>query len=478
MILRTLLTIFLCTLPTWSRLPEELREVREDDSRCYQQCFYQPEDSCPSPDDPCRCRQLSTCKKAVICCDVNDETLKDQLRCRNLVPNEIEALHIRNATLEVLNLTLAEWKHLRSMAITDGKIKTVSGAFSKMTAVSCLNLSSNGITEFQKRSLCNLFSLSFLDLSHNNLTEVPNFKLEGHITLDIVGNPMILCQSVKDTFKRANISFNNENNTYCASQTNYDWFTSKYNVLVSELRRIYELEDNCVPNCTCNIQSLNFGEGMPRVFTVDVNCSEMNLLTLPKRLPPYTVKLDVSNNNITSLKELSDSSYNFLKEFNADNNQIESLKLLEATGFRYTLEVLSLRNNKIKYIDPYLVEVYCRTSKYMRQFNLGLNKLSCDCATITDFKMWLETKISLIVDYKEIKCEDTDISIIDLDPSKYCHSSEDWTIYIYWIIAVEVFLLISLVAKVTYDYWVFKTAGYLPWPASKMPKLPCDWLCE
>lgn len=38
--------------------------------------------------------------------------------------------------------------------------------------------------------------------------------------------------------------------------------------------------------------------------------------------------------------------------------------------------------------------------------------------------------------------------------------------------------ILGLIAKVSYDYWVFKTAGYLPWPANKMPRLPCDWLCE
>lgn len=59
-----------------------------------------------------------------------------------------------------------------------------------------------------------------------------------------------------------------------------------------------------------------------------------------------------------------------------------------------------------------------------------------------------------------------------------CQSLRDWTDYIYYIIAVEVILLVCLILKVTYDYWIFKTAGYLPWPANKMPKLPCDWLCE
>lgn len=94
--------------------------------------------------------------------------------------------------------------------------------------------------------------------------------------------------------------------------------------------------------------------------------------------------------------------------------------------------------------------------------------------------MWLQTKSDFIKDYKEIMCDtdEGDIRVVDIDPSKYCQSNEDWTDYIYYIIAAEVFLLVSLIAKVSYDYWVFKTAGYLPWPASKMPKLPCDWLCE
>lgn len=48
----------------------------------------------------------------------------------------------------------------------------------------------------------------------------------------------------------------------------------------------------------------------------------------------------------------------------------------------------------------------------------------------------------------------------------------------YYVIAAELSVLLLLIGKVSYDYWVFKTAGYLPWPASKMPKLPCDWVFE
>lgn len=71
-----------------------------------------------------------------------------------------------------------------------------------------------------------------------------------------------------------------------------------------------------------------------------------------------------------------------------------------------------------------------------------------------------------------------DVKIVDLNEAKLCQSQHDWTDYIYYLIAAEVFMLVALIMKVSYDYWIFKTAGYLPWPANKMPKLPCDWLCE
>lgn len=78
----------------------------------------------------------------------------------------------------------------------------------------------------------------------------------------------------------------------------------------------------------------------------------------------------------------------------------------------------------------------------------------------------------------EIQCRNIPQRIMELQEIKVCQSPHDWTDYVYYLIATEVILLIALITKVSYDYWVFKTAGYLPWPASKMPKLPCDWLCE
>lgn len=82
-----------------------------------------------------------------------------------------------------------------------------------------------------------------------------------------------------------------------------------------------------------------------------------------------------------------------------------------------------------------------------------------------------------ITDFDDILCSDSK-RVIDLQEKNLCQPPHDWADYIYYVIAAEVLLLVSLILKVSYDYWVFHTAGYLPWPASKMPKLPCDWLCE
>lgn len=68
--------------------------------------------------------------------------------------------------------------------------------------------------------------------------------------------------------------------------------------------------------------------------------------------------------------------------------------------------------------------------------------------------------------------------VIDLEQKIACITEADWTHYMYYVIAAELSVLLLLIGKVSYDYWVFKTAGYLPWPASKMPKLPCDWVFE
>ncbi|KAJ8922179.1 hypothetical protein NQ315_004114 [Exocentrus adspersus] len=469
-----IITYTLIILPIWCLLPEE-------ENGCEQGCFHQPATECPSPRSLCRCRQLPNCKSAVVCCNVTKFTLTEGLGCGIDINADglVEALHIRNATLDVLNLTQSVWRRLKYMTITDGQINSVEGEFAKHSPVSCLNLSSNGIQKFESRALVNLFNLSFLDLSHNNLMQVPRFKKEGPVTLDISDNPELLCTNLLDTLKISKINISNENSTSCSSSKTFHWFNETAKISLSQVQGLLELEKNCTKNCTCQPYRLEFVVGKPPTFSVEVNCSGVQLLSMPTPLPPNTISLNISNNNITSLKELSDPSYQYLMFLYADNNQISTIQHMEGTKFMSNFMGLSLKNNKIKMFETYLLSniKFYRTSGN-RFIYLGQNKLHCDCQTAKEFKVWLLSKLENVLDYEEIRCENMDAKIIELDQTKLCQSQQDWTDYIYYIITAEVLLLVSLIAKVSYDYWVFKTAGYLPWPASKMPKLPCDWLCE
>lgn len=70
------------------------------------------------------------------------------------------------------------------------------------------------------------------------------------------------------------------------------------------------------------------------------------------------------------------------------------------------------------------------------------------------------------------------LQVIDLDPKDLCAKPTEWKHFIRFVIYGEVIIFVLLVGKVSYDYYIFKAFGYLPWPASRMPKLPCDWCFE
>lgn len=56
--------------------------------------------------------------------------------------------------------------------------------------------------------------------------------------------------------------------------------------------------------------------------------------------------------------------------------------------------------------------------------------------------------------------------ILELKESQLCKSYHDWASYIDYVIVIEVILLVALIAKVSYDWYVFKNSGFLPYPAS------------
>ena len=54
--------------------------------------------------------------------------------------------------------------------------------------------------------------------------------------------------------------------------------------------------ENCPEKCRCRIDNMN----VP--LWVEVSCSEANMSALPEILPPNTLKLNVSHNQVSGLK--------------------------------------------------------------------------------------------------------------------------------------------------------------------------------
>ncbi|KAL5276210.1 hypothetical protein ACFFRR_001811 [Megaselia abdita] len=388
------------------------------------------------------------------------------------------SIHIINATLNKLNISNSLFQMLNSISITDGNVKSIVGSMSLFAYLKCLNVSNNNITEIHDKetAFAKLQKFQYIDLSHNNLSLIPKLRAENNALMDIRNNLVLLCSPLMNII--GTIKLIEPNNTFCMYNQSYYWFNASSPIRISDLERTAELKKECPKNCTCSPDSMNFDKSILVLFA-KVDCSGLNLTELPPVLPKNTQTLNISFNSITALGDYfhTEPSYSKIIRLIANDNQISSIYELEGTDFLRDCQKLDMRNNALQKIPEYILTNTLDNNPNGREFKFGGNQLECDCDSAKVFKLWLLARKRHIPDYENILCLDSK-RIIDLQEKNLCQSPHDWTDYIYYVIAAEVLLLMSLIMKVSYDYWVFKTSGYLPWPANKMPKLPCDWLCE
>ncbi|XP_034239968.1 protein halfway [Thrips palmi] len=477
-----------------SEMPEQAEQAAEEDPEEEEQpaCVHVPRELCPPANELCRCLLVNGTSTGV-CCDVTSVLqLKESLNCQSLGSN-ITALHARNITLHsldvsVLNLTKLHLPQLESLAITDGHIVELKGNLEARN-LACLNLSSNSLISVSNSTFASLHSLQNLDLSGNEFrhlihlnSSVPEFQL------DVSRNDKLSCESIWDLIKHssqftANLQFRHENNTHCLASRSFHWFNSTDRMSLSSLMVLNKLEQECPRGesepCICRTAMLDMILKKTPKYSFSVDCSNKRLTKLPATLPKNTISLNISSNKISDLQELSiNANYESIREFFADDNQITSITALEGSTFIENFVILSLRSNNITSLPTYMLSNVFNRNWDEKIVRLGLNRFKCDCSTAQSTKMWLNANYKHIPDYNEVLCENMREKVFELDQYKVCTVQSDWTDYVYYLVAAEVMLLILLISKVSYDYWVFKTAGYLPWPASKMPKLPCDWVFE
>ncbi|XP_063702268.1 protein halfway [Culicoides brevitarsis] len=449
-------------------------------------CFYSEKDLCEeeevaSTGPKCNCKLHNLYKNAMFCCNVTD--IDKALKCANANFTVLQHIHIRNASLNEVDFSEAKWNFFQTIAITDGNISRVTKEFSRMANLQCLNVSNNGLDEIQPKLLVRLKHLQYIDLSFNNLTSLPEVTNRKNLTINTRGNDNMICKSANEVLGKESIKFVDPAKTFCTSNSKV-WYDTSSLISFSQLQRQKELDNKECPvfedgtKCNCSVERVNFVSDDHVVFNARVDCSGLNLLTLPDKLPADTTTLNISNNSISSLVHFRSSpSYDSLQNFIADHNEITSMLDLEGSHFIQRFNKLSLRHNQLKSIPIYLLSNVLDRHPQGAEVFLEGNTIKCDCNAAKVLKIWLLARQSHIKDYDKIECHDGK-PVLSLSEN-LCRSYVDWTDYIYLIIIAEVLLLIFLICKVTYDYYVFKIHGFLPWPASAIPKIPfCDWLCE
>ncbi|KAJ9601571.1 hypothetical protein L9F63_000314 [Diploptera punctata] len=364
-------------------------------------------------------------------------------------------------------MTIFKLPNLKSIAITDSKVHhVVSQNITNLSSLQCLNLSNNNIHLVDDNLIKHLPKLELLDLSFNNLTNLSMTPpTNNNFSLDVSNNTRLRCTYLQDLNNITNLNILNPNNTMCITVQKDYWFKYEDPVPYHELEKFKQIEQYCKIHtpCTCVVHRVIYLRDTFR--GISVNCNGKNLTSLPE---------------ITNLKRIkTDPNYNDLLQLYAQNNQISSLQDIEGSDFIKKFQYLDIRDNKLNEIQTYIFSNVFENSRvdYLR-VKLAGNKIKCDCNTAQQIKFWLLKHVKIIDDYENILCENFNTNIMSLDANKVCKYPRVWTDYINYIIAAEVVMLFLLISKVSYDYWVFRTAGYLPWPASKMPKMPCDWVLE
>ena len=115
-----------------------------------------------------------------------------------------------------------------------------------------------------------------------------------------------------------------------------------------------------LPKCSCKV---NAGDPEVISYSVQIDCANKSLHSLPNTLPKNTAELDVSNNHVTchykvqghltpkcsfQLSSIDQLANVQLKTLIADSNEIRSLRNLSGSSFMSHFSRLSLRNNRIQ----------------------------------------------------------------------------------------------------------------------------------
>lgn len=129
----------------------------------------------------CQCREHPTRPNSWYCCNITHISMVSS--CSNI--SKWINLHIRNLTVQEMDVSNPTYRSLQSLAVTDGNITSVTHSFPRHSKIKCLDMSNNNISEIETRAVKDLPHLEYLGLANNHLSRVPNRNKNKNIALDI-----------------------------------------------------------------------------------------------------------------------------------------------------------------------------------------------------------------------------------------------------------------------------------------------------
>ncbi|XP_029725600.1 protein singed wings 2 isoform X1 [Aedes albopictus] len=368
--------------------------------------------------------------------------------------------------------------NIEKLSITGESLWTLKGDFPMLPYLRAINFTGTKLNFTSNSTFRELPALRQVNMRGNALVQVAPFEFSSdHVDIFLHGNPWNCTNDMIWLLEEQSGFFADKSTLVCK-----DWkYTGRPVLTAMEYKR--NLREHCkneeLRNCTCRISYLRLSDS-GRTFhpLITVNCTGKGFYQLPSYLPPNTTVLHVANNKISSVERLTTiDHYKKVQDIYLDNNKIVSIDILEDSAWLDNFRILSLRGNKISRIRVYSVEHALERNTHVGQLYLGGNPWRCGCRFATRMQSFLHKHESVVVDSRNITCYILDDEgnrsyhyMMTLTPNDVCRSTAHNKAAVYDVLSI-VFasLILLIVIKLAYDYYIYRKYGKLPWLIMKMP---------
>ncbi|XP_055529354.1 protein singed wings 2 isoform X2 [Wyeomyia smithii] len=368
--------------------------------------------------------------------------------------------------------------NVENFAITGENLWKIRGIFPVLPNLRAINITGTKLNYTGETVFQQLPALKVLNMRGNALVQIVPFKFQTNdVEIYLQGNPWNCTNDMIWLLEEQSGFYVDKSLLVCK-----DWkYTGRPMMMAMEYKRV--LREHCrheqIQNCTCRISYLRLCDsGTSFHPLVTVNCTGKQFYRLPSYLPPNTTVLHMSNNLISDVSQLTNDDYFIqVQDIYLDNNQITSIDILEDSAWLDNFRIFSLRGNLINRIRVYSMEHALERNAHVGQLFLAYNPWRCGCRFATRMQEFLRKHESVVVDSRNITCYTLDeeghksyLPVMTLTPNDVCLASEDNRAAVYDILSV-IFasLILLIVSKLAYDYYIYRKYGKLPWLIRKMP---------